>query len=110
MPWGRHCTRCFPNARRCCCKRSLPGSRTHCFGAPSLAGLAAPANTPDDTITRLNAAPVKILQMPELCDKWKAAGMRPMLSTPEAFQQFACKDSRWWGDAVRVSNFKANEL
>ena len=73
------------------------------------AGLAAPAHTPDPIIASLNAAFVKILQMPELRDKWKASDMSPIPSTPEAFRQFAREDSKRWGEAVRISGFKANE-
>ena len=73
------------------------------------AGLAAPANTPDAIVTSLNSAFVKILQMPELRDKWKASDMSPIPSTPEAFRQFAREDSKRWGEAVRISGFKANE-
>ena len=47
--------------------------------------------------------------MPELRDKWKASDMSPIPSTPEAFRQFAREDSKRWGDAVRISGFKANE-
>ena len=35
--------------------------------------------------------------------------MSPIPSTPEAFRQFAREDSKRWGDAVRISGFKANE-
>ena len=73
------------------------------------AGLVAPAHTPEPIIASLNTALVKILQMPELRDKWKAADMLPIPSTPDAFRQFAREDSKRWGEAVRVSGFKANE-
>ncbi|RJG08091.1 tripartite tricarboxylate transporter substrate binding protein BugE [Noviherbaspirillum cavernae] len=49
---------------------------------PAWYGLVAPAKTPDDVIKKINAAAVKVLNMPEVRERMKASGAEPVGNTP----------------------------
>jgi tripartite-type tricarboxylate transporter receptor subunit TctC len=73
------------------------------------AAIAAPAGTPDAIISKLNSEFGKALRSAEIKDKWSAMGFEPLPSTPEEFMRFAQGESKRWGEAVRISGFKASE-
>ncbi len=72
------------------------------------AGLAAPAGTPDAIIARLNAEFVKVLNSEEIREKWKQVDFTPMPSTPEEAARYARAEFVRWGEAVRITGFRAN--
>ncbi|SNT12956.1 Tripartite-type tricarboxylate transporter, receptor component TctC [Noviherbaspirillum humi] len=49
---------------------------------PAWYGLVAPAKTPDDIVKKINAAAVKVLNMPDIRDKMKQNGAEPVGNTP----------------------------
>lgn len=49
---------------------------------PAWYGLVAPAKTPEDIIKKLNAAAVKVLNLPEVKERLKAQGAEPVGNTP----------------------------
>ena len=49
---------------------------------PAWYGLVAPPKTPEDVIKKLNAAAVKVLNMPEVKDRLKQQGAEPVGNTP----------------------------
>jgi len=49
---------------------------------PAWYGLIAPPKTPEDIIKKLNAATVKVLNMPEVKDRLKQQGAEPVGNTP----------------------------
>ena len=51
-------------------------------------GVLAPANVPREIVTRLNAAIVKIVNMPDLKDAYMKQGLDPATNTPEEFGVF----------------------
>lgn len=71
------------------------------------AGLAAPANTPDAVIARLNAEFTKALASKQIKDQWYPVGFEPLPSTPQEFKSFYQAESRRWTEAVKISGFKA---
>lgn len=71
------------------------------------AGLAAPANTPDALVTRLNAEFTSILGTKQIKDLWHPVGFEPLPGTPEEFKAFYQSESKRWAEAVRISGFKA---
>ena len=73
------------------------------------AAIAAPAGTPDAIINKLNTEFGKALRSADIKDKWSAMGFEPLPSTPEEFTRFAQTESKRWGEAVRISGFKASE-
>lgn len=70
-------------------------------------GLAAPANTPDAVIARLNTEFNKVLNSKQIKDQWDTVGFEPLPSTPQEFKAFYQAESKRWAEAVKISGFKA---
>lgn len=49
---------------------------------PAWYGLVAPAKTPDEIIKKLNAATIKVLQLPEVKERLKTSGAEPAGNSP----------------------------
>ena len=73
------------------------------------AAVSAPAATPDAVIASVNRELVKALRAQEVKDKWRAMDFETLPSTPEELARFVAADYKRWGEAVRISGFKANE-
>jgi len=71
--------------------------------------VSPPAGTPDAMVNRLNAEFVKALKSSDVRDKWRAMDFETLPSTPEEFSRFMMADFKRWGEAVRISGFKATE-
>ena len=69
-------------------------------------GLYAPAGTPKDIITRLNAEVVKILAMPDVKARLLDAGIIATSSSPEAFAAYAQAETTRWAKVVKDANIK----
>ena len=69
-------------------------------------GLYAPAGTPKDIITRLNAEVVKILAMPDVKARLLDAGIIATSSLPEAFAAYAQAETIRWAKVVKDANIK----
>jgi tripartite-type tricarboxylate transporter receptor subunit TctC len=67
-------------------------------------GMLAPAGTPRDIITRLNAEWIKIAAMPDIREKMQSAGFEPMTSTPENFAEFVKTEIVRWGKVIKDAN------
>jgi len=66
-------------------------------------GLLAPAGTPADVITRLNAELAAIVAEPAMQASLRALGFNPVASTPQAFQEMIAADlARFAEVAARV--------
>lgn len=71
-------------------------------------GLYAPAGTPKDIITRLNAEVVKILAMPDVKARLLDAGIIATSSSPEAFAAYAQAETQRWAKVVKDANIKTD--
>jgi tripartite-type tricarboxylate transporter receptor subunit TctC len=80
----------------------LPG-----FEATSWFGLVAPAATPRDVVSRLNAALVKTIGEKDVALRLLTQGMEPVLNTPEQFAEIIRQDLPRWGKVVRAAGLKA---
>ncbi|MEZ5738506.1 MAG: tripartite tricarboxylate transporter substrate binding protein [Burkholderiaceae bacterium] len=71
-------------------------------------GLFAPAGTSPEIVTRLNQEVNKLLETPEVVDKWKKAlGLSQIpIKTAEQFSQTVKDDIREWGAVVKNGNIK----
>ena len=59
-------------------------------------GVFAPAGTPKDIITRLNAEIVQLINTPEVTERIKREGANPIASSPEQFAaRFASEVEKW---------------
>ena len=70
-------------------------------------GMLAPAKTPDEIITRLNAAIVRILQMPEMKEKFSTMGADATGSTPEQLAAFMKSDASKWAKILKAAGVRA---
>jgi tripartite-type tricarboxylate transporter receptor subunit TctC len=73
------------------------------------AAISAPAGTPDALVASINRELVKALRAGEVRDKWRAMDFETLPSTPEELARFVAADFKRWGEAVRISGFKASE-
>jgi len=77
---------------------SLPG-----FEVIGWYGVLAPTGTPADVVTRLNAAVIAALKIPELRERFVALGADPLGTTPQVFSHFIRTELVKWGKAVKDS-------
>jgi tripartite-type tricarboxylate transporter receptor subunit TctC len=71
-------------------------------------GLYAPAGTPKDIITRVNAEVVKILAMPDVKARLLDAGIIATSSSPEAFAAYMQAETKKWAKVVKDANIKTD--
>lgn len=70
-------------------------------------GLLAPAGTPKDIVTKLNAAIVKVMSAPDMKEKLAAIGQDPLWSTPEEFAGFLREEAEKWSRVVKAAGIVA---
>lgn len=69
-------------------------------------GLWAPPGTPRDIVQKLAGAAAAAVKVPSVVEQIHAMGADPVGSTPqEALQAFE-RDTRFWAEAAKLSNFK----
>jgi tripartite-type tricarboxylate transporter receptor subunit TctC len=78
------------------------------FDAVTWFGLLAPAGTPREVITRLNAEFNKALQNPELRKRLGDEGADPTGGTPEQFAALIRNDIPRWGRVVKDSGARVD--
>lgn len=74
------------------------------FEVSSWYGLLAPAGTPRDIISRLNAEWVRIAAEADTKEKMQKAGFETVSDTPERFSEFIRKDIVRWGKVIKEAN------
>ena len=77
------------------------------FETVGWAGLLAPAGTPREIISKLNAEAVRILGQPELKERFVAMGAELVSGTPEEFGAYIKSETAKWGKVIRDSGAKA---
>src|SRR4051812_45320308 len=70
-------------------------------------GLVAPAGTPRETVTKLNAEVLKILAMPDVRERFLAQGVEPLGSTPDEFATHIRAQMDKWAKVVKDAGVKA---
>ena len=76
------------------------------FVVDSWYGVLAPAKTPPAIIARLNAALVKVLEMPQIKEKLFAQGAEAAPSTPAEFDRVIKEELAKWEYVIRAANIK----
>jgi tripartite-type tricarboxylate transporter receptor subunit TctC len=74
------------------------------FSASGLAGLVAPAGTPNEAIERIHVEVVKLLKQPKVMEQSVMLGMDPVGSSPAEFAQFIKADMDKWTKLTRELN------
>ena len=57
-------------------------------------------------VSRLNTEVVKIIQLPEIRERFSSLGVVPTWSTPEQFDAFIKAETKKWGDLIRDYGIK----
>jgi tripartite-type tricarboxylate transporter receptor subunit TctC len=78
------------------------------FEASSWFGILAPAGTPRNIITRLNAEALKVVQMKDIQDLMIRQGMDPTGTTPAEFDAYLRSEIAKWTRVAREANIKAD--
>ena len=76
------------------------------YEANSWNGIVAPAGTPRPIVMKLNAAIVKVLQMPEIRDTMTADGAEPAYNTPDQFSAYLRNCHAKWAKVIRTAGLK----
>ena len=82
---------------------TLPG-----FVVNNWVGLFAPAGTPADIVSRLNAETAKFMQSKEIAARLAAEGARFVPMTPDQFGSFVKAEIAKWAPVVKASGAKAD--
>jgi tripartite-type tricarboxylate transporter receptor subunit TctC len=78
------------------------------FDAPAWWAVLAPAKTPPEIVTRLNAEINKLLDQAEVRDKLSAQGIDIIRTTPDAARVFIERQADIWAKVVRDNGIKAD--
>lgn len=76
------------------------------FEVPIWYGILAPAGTPREIITRLNAELVKALAAPDTREKLASIGIEPMTDTPEQFAAFIRSETERYAKVIKAAGIK----
>jgi tripartite-type tricarboxylate transporter receptor subunit TctC len=69
-------------------------------------GMLAPAGTPREIITRLNAELIKAVGAADMKPRFAQAGVEPLTSTPEEFGQFIKSEATRFGKVIKEAGIK----
>jgi tripartite-type tricarboxylate transporter receptor subunit TctC len=71
-------------------------------------GFLAPAKTPRPLIARLNRDITRILDLPDMRQRWSALGAEPLPMTPEQFDKFIAEQVGLFSKLTRAAGIKAS--
>lgn len=71
-------------------------------------GLLAPEKTPRPVVARLNQEITRILNLPDVRQRWSVLGAEPAPSTPEQFNQLIAGEIATLTKLARAANIKAD--
>lgn len=71
-------------------------------------GLLVPAGTPRGIVNRLNAEIVRIINLPDVRNRFTILEFDIVGNTPEQFQAFLEQEVAKWGKVVRSANISAD--
>ena len=76
------------------------------FEAWAWQGLAVPAGTPKDIITRLSSEYAKAVADPAVRQKLVDAGVEPVTSTPEEMSLYMKSETTKWAEVIKQGDIK----
>jgi tripartite-type tricarboxylate transporter receptor subunit TctC len=71
-------------------------------------GLLAPAGVPRDIIQRLNAESIRIINSPDVSDKFVKQGVEPRTGTPEQFGDLVKSEVVRWAKVIKDAGIRAD--
>ena len=76
------------------------------YEAVSWNGLAAPAATPADVVTRIRAEVARVVQLPDIKERFFRDGIEPVASTPEQFAAHIRAERAKWEKVIDAAGIK----
>ena len=83
---------------------SIPG-----YDIGAWIGYAAPPGTPREVSSRLAAEIQKVMQSPEVRERYAALGMEPISNTPDEMAGFLKREQERYGSIIRNANIKLEQ-
>ena len=77
------------------------------FEATTWFAVFAPAGTPAEIVSRVNAELQRVFRLPDVIDKLKALGLEPWISTPDELAKYQAGEIVKWAKVVKESGAKA---
>jgi tripartite-type tricarboxylate transporter receptor subunit TctC len=71
-------------------------------------GLLATAGTPPEVVAKLSAETVRVLNLPEVKERFRSLGVEVIGSGPEQFAQHLKSEIAKWGAVVRDAKIKVD--
>jgi len=71
-------------------------------------GILAPAGTPPAVLARLNTEITAVLRLPEIRERFAAAALEPLPSTPDQMAQFMKSEAVKWAKVIKDSGAKVD--
>ena len=78
------------------------------FASGTWYALAAPTGTPRDVVVRLNEAVTRVMQLPDVREKFMAQGAEVLSGSPQDAAAYFRAEVAKWGKVVKASGAKAN--
>lgn len=78
------------------------------YDAAGWFGILAPAGTPPAVLTRLNAEITAVLRLPEIRERFAAAALEPLPSTPDYMAQLMRAEAIKWAKVIKDSGAKVD--
>jgi tripartite-type tricarboxylate transporter receptor subunit TctC len=76
------------------------------YNASTFHGYAVPAGTPRAIVNKLSAEFARVVDSPDIADKFSADGGEPVGSTPEEFRKFIAAEIGVWHRVIKESGVK----
>jgi tripartite-type tricarboxylate transporter receptor subunit TctC len=76
--------------------------------APSWVGVAAPAGVPGQIVDRLNAEIARIVNLPDVRERFASLGAEPRPTAPEGFSAFIRSEFERWTPLIKQSGARAD--
>jgi tripartite-type tricarboxylate transporter receptor subunit TctC len=78
------------------------------FEATTWFAVFAPAGTPKDVVTKINAEMQRVFKLPDVAEKMKTLGLEPWISTPEELTKYQASEITKWAKVVKDSGARAD--
>jgi tripartite-type tricarboxylate transporter receptor subunit TctC len=77
------------------------------YEALTFHGLHAPAKTPDIIVAKINRDVLKVMQTPDVKQRFEDLSAEVSTTTPEEFTAYIKQQTELWGKVIRAGNIRA---
>ena len=76
------------------------------YEASLIFGVIGPAGIPPAVVTKLNTEIVRIVNTPQMREKFAKQGVLPIASTPAEFTARMLAEQKKWAEVIKAANIK----